>query len=101
VNGSVGSFAPDLARYTNELLFNDLWRRTDLSPRDRSLVTIVVLAVGGHVDQMPFHLQRGRNNGLTRAEMQEVLLQLAFYAGWPRAFTALPVVQKVFVPEAE
>lgn len=94
VDQSVGPVAPDLARYTNELLFNDLWRRADLAPRDRSMITITALIVGGNVDQLPFHLERGMQNGLTRAQLSEMLTHLAFYAGWPRTLTAVPVVKK-------
>jgi len=98
VNRSVGGFAPDLARYTNDFLFGDVWRRTDLTPRDRSLATIVTLATDDHVAQMTYHLARGKQNGLTAPQMQEVLIQLAFYAGWPRAFSALPAIEKAFAP---
>jgi alkylhydroperoxidase/carboxymuconolactone decarboxylase family protein YurZ len=64
VDRSIGPVAPDLARSTNELLFNDLWRRPDLAPRDRNMITITALIVGGNVDQLPFHLERDMQNGL-------------------------------------
>jgi 4-carboxymuconolactone decarboxylase len=96
VNRTVGAFAPDLAGYTNNFLFNDLWRRTDLAPRDRSLVTLASLAATGNAEQMSFHARLGKANGLTKAEMQELLIQLAFYAGWPKSLSALPVIQKAY-----
>ena len=83
--------APALARYTNSVLFGDLWRRPDLMPRDRSLVTVAALIAAGQDDQLAFHIDRGMNNGLTRTEVSEVITHLAFYAGWPRAVSAVPV----------
>lgn len=96
VEAQMGGTAPALARYTNDVLFGDLWRRPDLAPRDRSLVTITALIAAGQVDQLPFHLDRGMNNGLTRTEISETITHLAFYAGWPRAVSAVPVAKKVF-----
>jgi 4-carboxymuconolactone decarboxylase len=81
----VGPTAPELARLTNEVLFNDLWLQPDLSPRDRSLVTIAALGASGDTGQLPFHVGRGLENGLTREEVAEAATHLAFYAGWPKA----------------
>ena len=96
VEAQMGGTAPALARYTNGVLFGDLWRRPDLAPRDRSLVTIAALIAAGQDDQLAFHIDRGMNNGLTRTEVSEIITHLAFYAGWPRAVSAVPVVKKVF-----
>ncbi len=96
VEAQMGSTAPALARYTNDVLFGDLWRRPDLAPRDRSLVTITALIAVGQVDQLPFHLDKGMTNSLTRTEVSETITHLAFYAGWPRAVSAVPVAKKVF-----
>jgi 4-carboxymuconolactone decarboxylase len=95
VQENVGPVAPKLAELTNGVLFGDLWRRTDLSPRDRSLVTIAALAAIGADDQLAFHLRRGVENGLTRDQIGEALTHLAFYAGWPRAMAAVAVAGKV------
>lgn len=70
--------------------------RPDRAPRDRSLVTVSALVASGQVAQMPYHLNRAMDNGLTRAQASEVLTQLAFYAGWPNVFSALPVAKDVF-----
>ncbi|MCX7364638.1 MAG: carboxymuconolactone decarboxylase family protein [Alphaproteobacteria bacterium] len=96
VEAQMGGTAPALARYTNSVLFGDLWRRTDLAPRDRSLVTITALIASGQVDQLGFHIDRGMSNGLTRTEVSEIVTHLAFYAGWPRAVSAVAVAKKVF-----
>ena len=75
-------------------MFADLWRRGDLSVRDRSLVTIVALAGMGQDDQLEQYVRRGIENGLSRAQITEALTHLAFYAGWPRATKALTAVTK-------
>lgn len=86
---------------TRELLFRDLWLRPAIEPRDRSLVTLSALISAGQVEQMPFHLNRAMDNGLTKAQASEVLTHLAFYAGWPNVFSALPVARDVFQARAE
>jgi 4-carboxymuconolactone decarboxylase len=91
-----GAVSPTLVRYTNSVLFGDLWRRPDLAPRDRSLVTVAALIAGGQADQLPFHMTRAMDNGLTETEMSEVITHLAFYACWPTAMTAIPVAKSVF-----
>lgn len=96
VQQSFGDVAPGVVKYTTEALFRDLWLRPGLSPRDRSLVTVSALVANGQVAQMPFHLNRAMDNGLTRAQASEVLTHLAFYAGWPNVFSALPVAKEVF-----
>jgi len=88
--------APGVVQYTTDLLFRELWLRLALVPRDRSLVTVSALIASGQAAQVTYHLNRAMNNGLTRAEASEVLTHLAFYAGWPNVFSALPVVKAVF-----
>lgn len=92
--------APGVLQYTTDILFRDLWLRPDLAPRDRSLVTIGALIASGQVAQIPYHLNRAMDNGLTQAQAAEVLTQLAFYAGWPNVFSALPVAKEVFEKRA-
>lgn len=86
--------APKLAELTNEALFADVWRRPDLTARDRSLITIASLVAGGDAHQLPFHVTRGLENGLTRDEIAEAMTHLAFYAGWPKAMAAVSVLAK-------
>jgi 4-carboxymuconolactone decarboxylase len=92
VRERMGASAPALTDYTNEILFRDVWQRADLSPRDRSLVTIASLIASGQSEQVGFHVNLGMDNGLTRTELVETATHLAFYAGWPRAMSAVPVV---------
>ena len=88
VDRTLAPIAPKLAQLTNDVVFADVWRRTDLSPRDRSLVTIAALSAGGDGDQLAFHVQHGLENGLTQPQIVEALTHLAFYAGWPKANAA-------------
>ncbi|WP_322082235.1 carboxymuconolactone decarboxylase family protein [Burkholderia sp. BCC1972] len=88
--------APGVVEYTTDALFRDLWLRPGLSPRDRSLVTVSALVANGQVAQIPYHLNRAMDNGLTKDEASETLTQLAFYAGWPNVFSAMPVFKDVF-----
>ena len=94
----LGDFAPKLVSLTDDVLFGDVWERTELSPRDRSLVTITALVAGGNTEQLPFHLDLGRKNGLTREEVVEAITHLAFYSGWPKAMSAIAVVKQAFRP---
>jgi 4-carboxymuconolactone decarboxylase len=88
--------APGAVQYTTDVLFRDLWLRPALAPRDRSLVTVAALVAAGQVAQITYHLNRAMDNGLTREQAGEVITHLAFYAGWPNAFSALPVAKEVF-----
>ena len=96
VNATVAPTAAALADLTNRVLFGDLWQRPDLSARDRSLVTMSALIAIGQPEQLPFHANRAMDNGLSSAEASEAVTQTAFYAGWPRAMSAVPVLQRVF-----
>ena len=92
----VGDFAPKLAELTDDVLFGDVWERTELSKRDRSLVTVAALIANGNTEQLTGHLSRAKDNGLSEAELAEVIIHLAFYAGWPRAISAVKVAREVF-----
>lgn len=92
----VGDFAPKLAQLTDDVLFGDVWERAGLSKRERSLVTVAALIANGNTEQLAGHLSRARDNGLTEDELAEVIIHLAFYAGWPRAMSAVRVAREVF-----
>jgi 4-carboxymuconolactone decarboxylase len=99
VTAQFGTVAPRFADLSNRVVFGDLWHRSDLSVRDRSLVTIAALAAMGDADLLEPYLRRGVDAGLTRSEISEGLTQLAFYAGWSKATKALTVVSKVLGAE--
>jgi 4-carboxymuconolactone decarboxylase len=94
VGEQFGAVAPGFVQNTTDVLFRDLWLRPDLAPRDRSLITVSALVATGQVAQIPYQLGRALDNGLTKE--QEALTHLAFYVGWPNAFSALPVFKDVF-----
>jgi 4-carboxymuconolactone decarboxylase len=93
--------APALADYTDNVLFGDVWKRPGLSPRDRSLVTVASLIAQYRINEMPFHLKRALENGVTREELIEAITHLAFYAGWPTASTAVGIARRVFDEEGK
>ncbi len=88
--------APALGDYTDRVLFGDVWKRPGLSPRDRSLVTVASLVSLYRTNELPFHLAKAIENGVTKDELIEVITHLAFYAGWPTANTAVAIARKVF-----
>jgi 4-carboxymuconolactone decarboxylase len=90
------TLAPGLATLTDDVLYGDVWRRTELSPRDRSLVTIAVLIATGKTAQLAGHLGRGLENGIQPSEASGLLAQLAVYSGWPNAVSALEVYEQVY-----
>jgi 4-carboxymuconolactone decarboxylase len=88
--------APKLADITNNVLFGDIWERTELSKRDRSLITLASLIAMYRSDQIRVHIRRGLENGLTQEEIVEVITHMAFYAGWPTAANAIVIAKEVF-----
>ncbi len=92
----IGDFAPKLVELTDDVLFGDVWAREELSPRDRSLVTVAALIAGGNTEQLPGHLNRAKENGLSENELVEVITHLAFYSGWPKSMSAIRVAKEVF-----
>jgi 4-carboxymuconolactone decarboxylase len=92
----IGDFAPKMVSLTDDVLFGDVWARPELPPRDRSLITVASLITGGSTEQLRGHLQRAKDNGLSESELKEVIIHLAFYAGWPRAMSAITVAKEVF-----
>lgn len=95
VKKMLGSFAPKLVELTDDVLFGDIWERSELSPRDRSLITVAALIAGGNTEQLPFHLNKAKENGLSETELIEVITHLAFYAGWPKAMSAITVAKEI------
>jgi len=90
----LGAVAPKFVQITNDVVFDDLWRRSDLTVRDRSLVTIAALAAMGDDDQLDFYVRRARESGLTREQITEALTHLGFYVGWSRTTKALTAVTR-------
>ena len=94
LNDELATVAPKFVQLTNDVVFDNLWRRPDLTLRDRSLVTIAALAAMGDDDQLDFYLRGGLESGLTRGQIIEALTHLGFYAGWTRATRAMTAVTR-------
>ena len=94
----LGDFAPKFAQLNDDVLFGEVWSRTDrLSLRDRSIVTVTSLVSSGIIDSsLTYHLQEAKKNGVTRTEIAEILTQVAFYAGWPKAWGAFRQATEVW-----
>ncbi len=95
---ALGDFAPKFAQLNDDVLFGEVWSRESLlSPRDRSLITVTSLMTGGILDSsLEFHLRKAKENGITRTEIAEVLTQLAFYSGWPKAWAAFRMAKEIW-----
>lgn len=96
-----GDFAPGMVHYTDRVLFDEVWERPGLSKRDRSLITVAALTAMGKAEQLNFHLDFARRNGVTEEELKEAILHLAFYAGWPNGMSAMTVAKRVFTADDE
>jgi 4-carboxymuconolactone decarboxylase len=94
--GPYADVAPGLDEITRKVLFGDVWERPGLSKRDRSLITVATLVAGYRTNELPFHLKRALENGVTQDELVELITHLAFYAGWPPASTAVAIARRVF-----
>jgi 4-carboxymuconolactone decarboxylase len=100
VHDRIGDIAPKLADLTEDILFGDVWERPSLSKRDRSLATVSALVAMNRTEQLPFHLQRAIENGVTKEELVEAITHLAFYSGWPTAMSAMMIAKQVLNPPA-
>ncbi len=94
----LGDFAPDFARYNDDILFGEVWSKNDvLSLHDRSIVTVSALVASGVIDSsLKYHIESAKRNGVTKAEMAEIITQLGFYAGWPKAWAAFNMAKEVY-----
>ena len=98
---NLGEFAPKFAQLNDDVLFGEVWsREMELSPRDRSLITVAALISGGNFEQLPVHLNLAKQNGLTKTEIAEIITHLAFYVGWPKAWSAFNLAKGIFIDDA-
>ncbi|WP_440027152.1 carboxymuconolactone decarboxylase family protein [Chromobacterium amazonense] len=96
---ALSRLAPKLDQLTREVLFDDVWRRGALSPRERSLITLAAVLGQARSHALAFHLRRGLDNGLSAEELGELLTHLAFYIGWPSATAALEQLDAVLADQ--
>ncbi|MGR3741294.1 carboxymuconolactone decarboxylase family protein [Companilactobacillus sp. DQM5] len=94
---NLGEFAPKFAELNDDILFGQVWSREDkMSAHDRSLITISALISGGNFEQLSAHLNIGKENGITKEEISELITHLSFYVGWPKAWSAFNIAKKIF-----
>ena len=93
----LGAIAPQFAALNDDVLFGEVWAREEqLSVRDRSMITIAALFSAGLYPQLRTHLELGKAHGITREEAVEIVTQLAFYCGWPRAWSTFPMIAEIW-----
>jgi 4-carboxymuconolactone decarboxylase len=90
----IAEIAPKFGELTQQVLFDDIWQRPQLTPRERSLITVAALVALNRVEQLPFHFDRAGDNGIDRNTLAEIVTHLAFYSGWPTAASALNVLAR-------
>ncbi|MBR6712334.1 MAG: carboxymuconolactone decarboxylase family protein [Selenomonadaceae bacterium] len=95
---NLGDFAPEFAHYNDDILFGEVWSRNNiLSLHDRSIVTVsTLIGAGIFTDALKHHLANAKNNGVTKEEMVEIITQLGFYAGWPKAWAVFPMAKEIY-----
>ena len=99
---NLGKLAPKFAQLNDDVLFGEVWAREEqLSLRDRSLITIAALFSAGLYPQLKSHLVLGKEHGVTKQEVIETVTQLAFYCGWPKAWSTFPLIAEVYGDEQE
>ena len=99
---ALGTFAPKFAELNDDVLFGKIWsRETELPARDRSVITVTALISGGNFEQLIYHLQKAKENGVTKIEIAEIITHLAFYVGWPKAWSAFNIAKEIFKDENE
>jgi 4-carboxymuconolactone decarboxylase len=98
---SLRKTAPKLVELTEQVAYADVWERPELSKRDRSLITVAGLVAMNRERQLPGHLHRALDNGVTQEELIEAITHMAFYSGWPTALTAAAIAKDVFAEREE
>lgn len=93
----LGEFAPKFAELNDDVLFGEVWsREEELSPRNRSMITISALITGGNFEQLTPHFKKAKANGITKEEIAEIITHLSFYVGWPKAWSAFNIAKEIY-----
>lgn len=97
---NLGKLAPKFAELNDDVLFGEVWSREDkLSLRDRSMITISALMAQGLFPQLKSHISLGKEHGITKEEVVEIVTQLAFYTGWAKAWSTFPIIEEIYKEE--
>lgn len=98
----LGDLAPKFAELNDDVLFGEIWSREDkLSLKSRSMITISALMAQGLFPQLKSHLILGKKHGITKDEIVEIVTQLSFYSGWPKAWSAFELIKEVYGDDNE
>lgn len=90
--------APEFARYNDDILFGEVWAKEDhLTDKTRSIITISALISAGNLEQLEHHLQFAKQNGVTKEEIADIITHLAFYVGWPKAWSAFNKAKEIWI----
>ncbi|HFQ7507344.1 4-carboxymuconolactone decarboxylase, putative [Streptococcus agalactiae] len=91
-------FAPEFARYNDDILFGEVWAKEDhLTDKTRSIITISALISAGNLEQLEHHLQFAKQNGVTKEEIADIITHLAFYVGWPKAWSSFNKAKEIWI----
>ncbi|HFU9438429.1 TPA: carboxymuconolactone decarboxylase family protein [Streptococcus agalactiae] len=91
-------FAPEFARYNDDILFGEVWAKEDhLTDKTRSIITISALISAGNLEQLEHHLQFAKQNRVTKEEIADIITHLAFYVGWPKAWSAFNKAKEIWI----
>lgn len=96
---SVYELIPQFGKLRDEVLFGDVWEQPELSKRDRSMVTVAVLAALYRTDELRGHMNRAIDNGVTKEELFGLITHIAFYSGWPTAVNAGRIAMEMFADD--
>lgn len=95
----LGDFAPDFADFNDDVLFGQVWSNDDLSPHDRSMITVSALIAKAAFAQLEHHLKFAKQNGVTKTEISALITHLSFYVGWPNAWSAFNLAKEIWKDE--
>ncbi|MBS7576061.1 MULTISPECIES: carboxymuconolactone decarboxylase family protein [unclassified Enterococcus] len=95
----LGDFAPDFARYNDDVLFGEIWESDVLSDQTKSMITLSALITKGATEQLPFHLKKAKANGINAEAISALITHLAFYVGWPNAWSAFNIAKRIYQEE--
>lgn len=93
---NLGDFAPEFAAYNDEILFGEVWENPTLAPKNRSIITLSALISKGATEQLSFHFHRAKENGISKEEVSALITHLAFYVGWPNAWSAFNIAKEIY-----
>lgn len=93
----LGDFAPDFARFNDDILFGENWNGDGIDTKTRCIITVVSLMSQGITDSsLKYHLENAKAHGVTKEEIAAIVTHTAFYAGWPKAWAVFRLAKEVW-----